>query len=481
MKDFLKEWKMATTERKGIVHPYIPNSVPEIKAEMMREIGIADIEELYRIIPDELRLKRRLDLPEPFISESDLRRHVKDILSKNRTCEENLNFLGAGCWQHYVPAVCDEINGRSEFLTAYGGVPYTTLGRFQAYFEFQSQMGELLNMDVVSVPTYSWGTAAGHAIRMASRITQRDEVLIGKTVDPERREVIRTFCQSPNVRTRIDIRLIDYDTETGLLNLQDLEEKISSRTAAIYMENPNYFGTIESQGQDISNIAHRRGAISIVGVDPITLGILIPPADYGADIAVGTAQTLGIHMHCGGGVTGFIASRDEEQYVAEYPLFLISLTDTVEKGEYGFGQCTYERTSYMSRDKAKDWVGTVTGLWTITAAVYMALMGPQGFRDIGRTIVHKTHYAIKRISEVKGIRVLFDSRAFREFVVNFDGTGKSVKDVNDALLEHNIFGGKDISKDFPELGNSALYCVTEIHTQENIDKLACTLQEVLAK
>lgn len=471
---------MTTSRRKNLVHPYIPNSVPEVKAEMMREIGIADINELYRIIPDELRLKRKLNLPEPFLAESDLRRHVKDILSKNRTCEENLNFLGAGCWQHYIPAVCDEINGRSEFLTAYGGVPYTTLGRFQAYFEFQSQMGELLNMDVVSVPTYSWGTAAGYAVRMASRIIQRNEVLIAKTIDPERLEVIRTFCQSANAQTRIEIRLIDFDTETGLLNLQDLENKISSKTAAIYIENPNYLGTIESQGQEISDIAHSGGAISIAGVDPITLGILAPPADYGADIAVGTAQTLGIHMHCGGGLTGFIASRDEEEYIAQYPLLLISLTDTVEKGEYGFGQCAYERTSYMSRDKAKDWVGTVTGLWTITAAVYMALMGPQGFRDIGRTIAQKTRYAIKRLSELKGIKVLFESRALREFVVNFGGTGKSVQDVNDALLNHNIFGGNDISKDFPELGNSALYCVTEMHTKEDIDKLVRTLQEVLA-
>lgn len=472
---------MATSRRKHRVHPYIPNSVPEIKEEMMREVGIADIEELYQIIPDELRLKRELNLPKPLLAECDLRRHVRDILSKNRTCEENLNFLGAGCWQHYVPPVCDEINGRSEFLTAYGGIPYTTLGRFQATFEFQSQMGELLNMDVVSVPTYSWGTAAGYAVRMASRITERNEVLIAKTVDPERLEVIRTFCQSPNTRNRIEIRLIDYDIEAGLLKLQDLENKISSRTAAVYIENPTYLGTIESQGQEISDIAHRRGAISMVGVDPITLGILIPPADYGADIVVGTAQTLGIHMNCGGGTTGFIASRDEEQYVAEYPLFLISITDTVEKGEYGFGQCAYERTSYLSRDKAKDWVGTVTGLWTITAAVYMAMMGPHGFRDIGRTIVQKTQYAIKRISELKGIKVLFGPQAFKEFVVNFDGTGKSVEGVNDALLECRMFGGKDISKDFPELGSSSLYCITEIHTKKDIDKLVCTLQEVLSK
>ena len=217
-----------------------------------------------------------------------------------------------------------------------------------------------------------------------------------------------------------------------------------------------------------------------MGVDPITLGVLTPPSDYGADIVAGTAQTLGVRMNCGGGTSGFIATRDEEQYVAENPLFLISITDTTQPGEYGFGQCAYERTSYMSREKAKDWVGTVTGLWTITASVYMALMGPQGFRDIGRTIVQKTHYAIARISELRGVKVLFGDRAFREFVVNFDGTGRSVKEVNDALLNNQVFGGKDLSKGFPELGNSALYCVTEMHTKNNIDRLVSTLQGVLA-
>ncbi len=256
---------------------------------------------------------------------------------------------------------------------------------------------------------------------------------------------------------------------------------VSSRTAAIYFENPTCLGTIESQGQEISDIAHRQGAISIVGVDPITLGVLTPPSDYGADIVVGTAQTLGIHMNCGGGTSGFIATRDEEQYVAENPLFLISITDTTHPGEYAFGQCAYERTSYMSREKAKDWVGTVSGLWTITASVYMALMGPQGFRDIGRTIIQKTHYAIARISELRGVKILFGDRAFREFVVNFDGAGRSVKEVNDALLNHQVFGGKDLSKDFPELGNSALYCVTEIHTKNDIDRLVSTLQGVLSE
>jgi len=464
---------------KQFSHPYIPNSVPEIKEEMLKEIGVTDVEALYQEIPEKLRFKRKLNLPKPFLAECELRKHVMGILSKNKTCEENLNFLGGGCCKHYVPAVCDEINQRSEFLTSYTSTPYANLGKYQTFFEFQSQMGELVGMEVVNVPTYSWGTAAGYAIRMASRITGRNEVLVSKTVGPERLAVIKTLCQLTATLGHIDVELVSYDSKTGLLNLQELKDKISSKTAAVYIENPSYLGVIESQGKKISEMAHANGAVSIVGVDPISLGVLAPPADYGADIVVGTAQSLGIHMSCGGSTIGFIASRDEEEYVAEYPSYLISITDTIEKGEYGFGMCAYERTSMGARDKGKDWVGTGTGLWTITAAVYMALMGPNGFREIGQTIIQKSHYAIKLLSEINGVKILFPSHVFKEFVVNFDETGKTASKVNKALLGYNIFGGKDISQEFPELGNSSLYCVTEVHSLEDIGKLTTALQGVL--
>jgi glycine dehydrogenase subunit 1 len=467
--------------KKAFVHPYIPNAVPEIRAEMLQEIGVPDVETLYQEIPDELRFKRKLNLPHPFLSEYELKRHVTGILSKNETCENYLNFLGAGCWQHYIPAVCDEITGRSEFLTAYGGTVYSTFGKMQAQFEFQSLMGELVGMDVVSMPSYSWGAVAGNAVRMASRMTGRREVLMPKTVGPERLATIRTFCKSILEENGIEIKLVAYNAETGLIDLEDLRNKISSNTAAVYFENPSYLGFIESQGEAISEIAHAEGAECIVGVDPISLGVVAPPSDYGADIVVGTAQPLGIHMSCGGGMIGFIASRDEERYVAEYPSFLISITDTIKDGEYGFGFTRFERTSYIGRDKAKDFLGTVTGLWTITASVYMSLMGPEGFKEIGQTIIQKSHYAIESLSKLHGVKVLFPSNAFKEFVVNFNGIGKSVNTINKALLNYKIFGGKGLSEDFPELGNSALYCVTEVHTKEDIDRLTKALKEVIAQ
>ena len=476
-------------KEKPFIHPYIPNSVPTVKAEMLKSIGVEDVETLYQEIPERLRLKRRLNLPQPFPAEHDLKKHVMSILSKNKTCQENLSFLGGGCWQHYVPAVCEEIMGRSEVLTAYAGEQYSDLGKFQLFFEYQSELSELVGMGVACLPVYSWGCAAGYAIRMAARITGRNEVLIPKTVSPERLAAIRTLCQSVTMPGHIDIKLIGYDSKTGLLDVEDLKSQTSSRTAAVYIENPSYLGFIETQGKEISDIARANGAESIVGVDPISLGVLAAPADYGADIVVGTAQPLGTHMNCGGGEFGFIATRDEEEYVLEYPALLVSMTDTVKEGEYGFGWCGFDaRTAYgirnekgQVRSEAKDFIGTTSNLWAMGACVYMALMGPNGFKEIGELIIQRSHYAIKLLSQIKGVKVIFSPHIFKEFVVNFDETGKSVKDINKALLKYNIFGGKDISPEFPELGSSALYCVTEIHSQDDIKKLASALEEVLVK
>jgi len=464
---------------KESVHPYIPNSVPEIREEMLREIGVKSVEELLTVIPERLRLNRSLNLPKPLPAEFELRIHTEETLSRNEACKEYLNFLGAGCWQHYVPAVCDEIAHRAEFVTAYAADTHSDLGKWQAFFEFQSMMGELLKMGVVSLPTYDWGSAAGFAIRMASRITGRSEVLVSRTISPERLAVIRNFCQPEVMPGHIDVRLIDYDPETGLLDLEDLERKISSKTAGVYFENPSYLGLIESQGRDISKTAHDYGSECIVGVDPISLGVLAPPAEYGADIVCGDVQPLGIPMNYGGGHGGFIASRDEVKYVSEYPLQLVSITKTGREGEFGFGLCTHERTLYMVREKGRDFTGTTVGLWTVVAAVYLALMGPKGMREIGEVIVEKSHYAAKLLSEMRGIKILFSPQFFKEFVVNFDETERSVRDVNKALLKRRIFGGKEITKEFPELGNSALYCVTEIHTKGDIEKLASALGEVV--
>jgi glycine dehydrogenase subunit 1 len=457
------------------VYPYIPNSVPEIKEQMMKEIGIDKIEELYADIPENLRYKKKLNLPPPLSSENALKRHMDEILSKNKTCEENISFLGGGCYSHQVPAICDEINQRSEFLTAYAGEPYEDHGRFQSLFEYESLMGELLDMDVVNVPTYDWSQAASTSIRMAERITGRKEILVSSITSPERLMVIKNYCH-PVVK----VIMVKHCPETGKMDIADLKSKISRNTAGVYFENPSYLGIIEAQGQTISDIAHEKGALGIVGVDPTSLGILTPPSQYGADIVCGDIQGLGIHMFYGGGLGGFIATHDDEKFVMEYPSRLFGITTTTVEGEYGFGDVAYERTSFAEREEGKEFVGTHSALWGITAGVYLALMGPEGMQDLGTAILQKSQYAMKRLSAIKGVKApRFDPPHFKEFVVDFNETGFKIKDINKALLDKGIFGGMDLSKEFPEFGTCALYCVTEIHTKKDIDTLVESLEEIL--
>lgn len=459
-------------------HPYMPNSVPALKAEMLRAIGARSVEALFEQIPEDHRYRKPLELPPALSSEPELRRHLLRTLSRNASCEENLNFLGGGCWQHHVPAICDEIVGRSEFLTPVWGTPSSDFGRNQAWFEFQSQLGELLGMELVGLPVYSWGCAAGHAIRMAARMTGRREILVPAAIAPERLSVVRNYCEPAEMASHLSVVPVGYDPRTGLLDLADLRSKLSNRTAAIYLENPNFLGVIESQGAEIAALARASGAETIVAVDPISLGILAAPADYGADIVVGSTQPLGVHMNCGGGVGGFIASRDEVRYAREYPTLLLSITDTVHDGEFGFGVSLFHQSSYGSREKGKDWTGNSTYLWAIANAVYMSLMGPEGFREIGELIIGRAHAAARLLSEIDGVKVRFPTGFFKEFVVDFTATGRSVGEINKALLKHGIFGGKDLSADFPELGQSALYCVTEIHSQSDLETLAGTVKEV---
>jgi glycine dehydrogenase subunit 1 len=283
------------------------------------------------------------------------------------------------------------------------------------------------------------------------------------------------------MRGHIDIVEVGFDAATGRLDLNDLRAKISERTAVVYIETPSYLGVIEDQGAAIAEIAHGKGALFMAGVDPISLGVLAPPAEYGADIVVGTTQTLGVHMQAGGGVGGFIATRDEERFAREYNTLNISIGRTSRDGEYAFGLSLFHQSSYGMREEGKDWTGNSVYMWAVVNAVYMALLGPQGFRDVGRLILSRCHAAAKQIATLPGVKVRFPTGFFKEFVVDFSGSGRTVAGINDALRARGIFGGKDLSADFPALGQSALYCVTEIHTPDDIARLRAALSEVLAR
>jgi len=455
-------------------HPYIPDSDPKIQKEMLKEIGMTSLDQLHHDIPNSIKMHKELNIPEAFASEYALQRHVEGLLNKNTTCKDNLNFLGAGCWQHYVPALCDDINSRGEFLTGYGGEPYNELGRFQSLFEYASMMAELVGMDVVNVPTMDWAQAAATTARMAQRYTGRPEVIVPELLDPDKLNIMYNYCE-PDV-TFVQVKC----DKQGLIDLKDLAAKITDKTAGVYFENPGYLGQLEVNAQKISDMAHKAGALSLVGVDPITLGVVAPPSDYGADIVCGDLQPLGIHMNYGGGQAGFMATRDEERFVMEFPSRLFGIAPTSKAGEYGFGDVAYDRTSFGHlREKAKEYVGTQTALWGITAGVYLATMGPRGMEEVGQTMMQNAQYAVRKLNEIHGVKANSLGGAFvKEFVVDFTDTKKTVAKINKALLAKHIFGGKDLSKIFPTLGQSALYCVTEIHTCEDIDRLAAALAEV---
>ncbi len=456
-------------------HPYIPNSAPGVRRAMLDAIGAGSAEELYSSIPERLRVTGLLDLPEPLRSEYELRRHVTGVLDRNQSCAERLSFLGGGCWPHYVPAVCDEIVNRGEFLTAYYGDTYGDHGKLQALFEYASMMGELVECDVVSQPTYDWGAAAATSICMAARITGRQVALVPASIGAERRSLIEGYCEP-----WVEIETIAFDSATGLLNLGRIRELLSADTACVYFEMPGFLGVVETQAQEIAALAREAGALTVVGVDPISLGVLEAPPRYGADIVCGELQPLGIHMHYGGGAAGFVASQDSEQFVSEYPMFLIGVGPTVVEGEYGFGEIVWERTSYVQRGDSKEYTGTTQNLWAIAAGAYLAMVGPQGLAELGRGIVQRARYAARRLDALPGVRApALSAPFFKEFVVDFSESGRTVAEVNGALRERGIFGGLDLHKEYPELGQSALVCVTEVHTKADIDRLADELAEVL--
>jgi glycine dehydrogenase subunit 1 len=458
-------------------HPYMANAVEAIKREMLAAIGANDIASLFEQIPPAHRRSSPPALPPALRSEAELRRHLTRMLSKNQHCEDNLSFLGGGCWPHHVPAICDEIVGRSEFLTPVWGTPSSDHGRNQAWFEFTSQLGELLDMEFVGLPVYSWGCAAGHAIRMAARLTGRRQVLVPAQIDPERLSVIRNYCEPPEMASHIELVIVRNDPSTGLVDQADLAAKLSVRTAAVYVESPSFLGLIESGLAEIGRAAHAAGAEFIVGTDPVALGVLAPPAAFGADIAVGPTQPLGVHMLCGGGVGGFIASRDEERYAREYPTLMIGLTGTRLPGERSFGMSLMHQSSYGSREEGKDWTGNSVYLWAIANAVYMSVLGPEGFRELGELILARGAYARAVLAELPGVEIVHRGHHFKEFALRY--RKHSVAEVNRALREdYAIFGGQDLSSDFPELGQASLTCVTEVHTREDIDRLADALAKV---
>ncbi|MEX2724963.1 MAG: aminomethyl-transferring glycine dehydrogenase subunit GcvPA [Candidatus Freyarchaeota archaeon] len=450
-------------------HQYI-SATEEDKKTMLDELGIKSVEELYRDVPKKIRLNRPLDLPSP-LAEADLKRFIEHMMDKNITHRDMPIFLGSGVWLHYVPAVVRALASLPEFLTAY--TPYqseVSQGILQALFEYQSMLCEITGMDVANASMYDWASALGEAALMAGRVTRREEVLIPRVIHPERKATLKTYTH--NIMSSKEI---PYNIETGTIDVNALDKIISRRTAAVYVENPNYFGVMEYEVAEISSIAHENGALFVVGVDPTSLGVLAPPGEYGADIVIGEGQPLGVDPSFGGPLIGLFACRDDKALIRNMPGRLIGMTEDTQ-GNRCYTITLQTREQHIRREKATSNICSNEALCAVQVAVYLACVGPKGLAQLGETCMANAKYVMKKINEIEGFTApIFDSPHFKEFTVK---SQRPVEEVHRMLLDRGVHGGKIIKNEFPELGEASLYCVTEIHSIEDMEKLLEALTEI---
>jgi len=451
-------------------HRFIPNA-PEIKKQMLAELGLKDIDELFQDIPKSLRIKN-LNLPPP-LSEQETKWHLKKILSKNKTKEQLLLFLGGGAWFHYIPSHIHTIVQRGEFLTAY--TPYqaeASQGMLQALFEYQSLVSELVGLDIVNSSMYDWATALGEAALMCSRVTGRKRILFPRYISPERKSVLENHVSG----AELEIVEIKHDRTTGQLDLADLKSKLDQDTAGVYVENPSYLGFLEEQVDEIESMVHGAGALFVVGVNPISLALIKPPGEYGADIVVGEGQPLGNPVNFGGPTLGIFACRNDRRLLRQMPGRLIGMTQTTRGDERGFSMVLQTREQHIRREQATSNICSNEALCAVAAAAYLVTMGPEGLKEVARICMANANYLMKRLSEIKGLEApIFRATHFNEFTLKCEKF--RIDDFNRSLLTHGVHGGKPL-KEFPELGEAALLCTTEVHCKSDLDRFVEAVEKV---
>ncbi len=436
---------------------YIPNLV--CKNEMLKEIGMT-AEELFSDIPQNLRHGAKL--PEP-LSEVEIVAKMREIANKNNKL---VSFLGGGVWNHYIPAHIKHLIGRSEFYTAYTPYqPEVSQGMLQALFEYQSLIAELTGLNAVNSSLYDWSAALSEAALMCRRATQKNEFLIPDILSSEKKEVLKTWAGGGGVK----IQEIGH-LENGQLDLEDLKAKISEKTCGVYIENPSYFGFFQEQLQEIGEIAHDKKALFVAGVDPISLGIVKTPGDYGADVCIGEAQPFGMPPNFGGPLAGIFAVRDDMDLMRKMPGRMIGLTADAE-GKRGFVMTLQTREQHIRREKATSNVCTNEAICAVAAGIGIVTLGKKGIKELGELCIRNANYAIEKINELSGYAApIFNSVHFRDFTV------KCEKNPAEKLLQNGIHGGKLLDKEGYK--NTFLYSVTDLHTKKDVDKLAEVLKNV---
>lgn len=431
---------------------YIPIT-PEERKKMLEEIGVS-FEELLAPIPDELRFKDELNLPPP-LSEYEAWKLLYELSKKNASFDEYICFMGGGAYDHYIPSPINHILLRPEFYTAY--TPYqaeVSQGTLQAIYEYQSMICELTQMDVSNASVYDGATALAEAILMGRRINGKEKVIISETIHPYYLQVIETYLSNTS------FEILKVPESDGKTDIDVLSKLIDENTSSFVFQHPNFFGTLE-EVFEIEKIVHSKGALLIVSVDPISLGILQPPGSYNADIATGEGQPLGIPVSFGGPFLGIFTSKKE--YIRQMPGRIIGKTVDVE-GNRGFVMTLQTREQHIRREKATSNICTNEGLCALASCIYLALMGKQGIREVAEQCVMKANYLARRLKE-EGLRVLY-TPFFKEFVVELD---IPAYEVVRKLMEQKILPGVDLGRFKKEWQNRLLVAVTEKRTKEEME------------
>jgi glycine cleavage system P protein (glycine dehydrogenase) subunit 1 len=441
---------------------------------MLDAIGVTSIDELFADIPSQVRTGRPLRV-EWLRSEQEVKSHIDRLLAENKSAVDMSTFLGAGMYNHYLPAAVKAILARTEFQTSY--TPYQaeiSQGLLQSLFEFQSIIADLTRMDAVNSSLYDGSTALGEAARMAARATHRRKIVVPEALHPAKFSVLKNYAETAGIL----LETVKYDRETGGLDLDDLRSKIDQETAAVYGEVPSFFGVLDAELASVPGLCHAKGALCIVGFDPVSLGGLKPPGEYGADIVIAEGQSISTEMNFGGPALGIIGCRGQS-LIRQLPGRLIGMTTTLDGKERAFSMALQTREQHIRREKATSNICTNEALFAIGAAAYLSLLGPKGLRRLFETVLVRTNYAIKVLSEVRGMTVpRFKSPHYQEFVVSFDGKRGTLAKLHKSLLGQGVHGGKILVKDFPELGESALFCVTEATSSESIDRLRLLIEKL---
>jgi len=432
--------------------------------EMLRSMGMSSLDDLYADVPGQVSIGG-LGLPRG-LPEQEVAADVDGLLSDNVTTKDFLSFLGGGMYDHYIPATVPALAGRAEFYTSYTPYqPEASQGILQAMFEYQSLVCALTGMDVSNISMYDGATAMAEAALMAARVTRRNKVVVPKGMDPEKRSVLWNYVYGAGIQ----VEDVPFDGRTGQVDREALLAAVDDDTAMVYLENPNYFGCLEEAVMDIKGEIGK--ALLVVGVNPVSLGVLRAPGDFGADIVVGDGQPLGNPLNFGGPTLGFFASG--KAHARQMPGRIIGLTKDAH-GERAFHMALQTREQHIRRSKATSNICTNENLNALAFAIHLATVGRQGLVRMAQASASRAHALARAIDALDGFRApMFESHYFNEFVVS---TEHEVGELTAAMMMEDILLGAALADEFPSLGQTFMMAATERHTEADIDDLVVALR-----